>query len=80
MVCIICKLKVDFDPFSPLADDERAGGTLTLTFGYGSRHDTQVATGAVCDGCFEKLIPVLEFCGDPPEVGGRPSPCRTRPV
>lgn len=58
MKCLMCKKELqlmDFDkrPVSRASavDD---GGTVEISFGYGSRHDCRMALGFICDDCFEQ--------------------------
>lgn len=59
MKCLICKKILDFsvrydgqkpDRTSSLSE----GGTVEISFGYGSRYDCQMALGFICDDCFEE--------------------------
>lgn len=36
-------------------------GELSITFGYGSAHDSEAYSGFLCDRCFEKLAKTLDL-------------------
>lgn len=48
--CSMCESPIDRD--LALSD---GFGDLSITFGYGSQHDSEIYSGILCDNCFEKL-------------------------
>lgn len=60
MVCLICKKKLEFafpkDNSTKLTPNDSImdGGTVEISFGYGSLNDCKSALGHICDDCFEK--------------------------
>ena len=63
--CVICGFECpgenwgsDEFPIHPKAVNNcrSGGGIITLSFGYGSRHDTEYHYGVICDECAKTLI------------------------
>lgn len=47
--CVFCGVLVHKTSFPPTKENVK--GDITLSFGFGSRHDGDVLTGCICDDC-----------------------------
>lgn len=59
MICLMCRKDLEYaisvgENHQPSRSDAiNDGGTVEISFGYGSRLDCQMALGYICDGCFD---------------------------
>lgn len=57
--CVVCGCDVEnLDGDAPLTSSSllRGAGTIELSFGYGSTHDTDYVVGVICDKCAEAFV------------------------
>lgn len=74
MRCLVCRrpmrlLHGEEMSRESMVDD---GGTVEVSFGYGSRHDCKMALGFLCDDCFDsnKDLLVNHYDGLAPRLPG----------